>query len=240
MTQGGEKIILAPYEAHPCSRISAKVPELFLPSLWIEEVLWWQNSLKQKKLQWLEMSLSLKYPTGFQMRRWQRGHTPAWSPEDWTWLLGEKSYPAASALAGLPPPKHLLHRSAANRNFSKAMMPQTDVTEAAKSLGGKAGLVYRRAGPNALMERKNGLIKEMGGRQWEGQLWKKETRDSIRKGGPMGNNSFSTFLRRQKITLNVLFHGWNTVGLPGFLRVMAPTDLPAQSRLLVMLFEKSR
>lgn len=164
----GKKIILAPYEAPPCSRISTKVPELFLPSLWIEEVLWWQNSLKQKKLQWLEMSLSLKYPTDFQTRGWQRGHTPAWSPEDWTWLLGEKWYPAASALAGLPPQKHLLHRSAANRNFSKAMIPQTDVTEAAKSLGGKAGLVYRRAGPNALTERKNGLIKEMGGRQREG------------------------------------------------------------------------
>lgn len=42
------------------------------------------------------------------------------------------------------------------------------MTEAAKSLGGEAGLVYRKAGPNSLGERKNGLIKEVEGRHGEG------------------------------------------------------------------------
>lgn len=49
--------------------------------------------------------------------------TPDWSSEDRTWLPGQKWCPAASALAGLPPRKHLLHPGAASRNFPKALTP---------------------------------------------------------------------------------------------------------------------
>lgn len=94
-----KKTSLAPPKAYPRGRIGTEALALFIPSLWVEEVLWRQNSLKQRKMQWLEMSLSLKYPTGFQKGRGLRGC----QPKDPTWLPGEMWCPAASALAGILP-----------------------------------------------------------------------------------------------------------------------------------------
>ena len=49
----------------------------------------------------------------------------------------------------------------------------------------------------------------------------------------MRNHSFGNFLGRQKITLNVLFGGWNP-GMGGYLlKVLAPSNLPSQSSLSV-------
>ena len=49
----------------------------------------------------------------------------------------------------------------------------------------------------------------------------------------MGNRSFGNYLRRRKITLKVLFGGWNPGDLPGLLKTLAPTNLSSQSSSLV-------
>lgn len=135
--------------------------------LWVEEVLWWQNSLKQRRLQWLEMSLSLKYPTGFQTGGWLRGCQPeARGPDVAPW--GEV-VPCSLSIGWDPTTKaSASSRCGQKGTFQRPWLSKQTWLKQQYPWGEKQGGLYKKAGPSALGERTMGLIKEMGGRKREG------------------------------------------------------------------------
>lgn len=181
----GKKINSAADNACPGSRISTKVPALFLPSLKGRGAMM-AKLTEARELQWLEMSLSLKYPTSFQTE-WLRGEQPeaqktrlvslgrsgALQPQHW---LG--SHHKGICFIQVQPKGTLQRPPLPSRHNWSSKIPGR------KSRAGFSG----KLGPGLWGKGRLGLEKEWGGggREKRGEtLWKEEIRDSIRKGGPI-------------------------------------------------------